>query len=146
MSFIRFKQIGNKEYAYEVTSYYDKEKKRPAQKSKYLGQVVNREKNEFIKPGKMKMKQEKLILDFGDSYFLIMFMQSRMKELYDFAVKSNVLPLVLYRILGKTGMRRANVWHDGNIAKYLAPGDTTSQRISEFLVKFGEESSLRDFY
>ena len=56
MSFIRFKKIGNKEYAYEVTSYYDKMKKKPAQKSKYLGQVVNRESNEFIRPGKERIK------------------------------------------------------------------------------------------
>ena len=27
MSFIRYKKIGNKEYAYEVISYYDKVKK-----------------------------------------------------------------------------------------------------------------------
>ena len=146
MSFIRFKKIGNKEYAYEVTSYYDKMKKKPAQKSKYLGQVVDRESNEFIRPGKEKIKPEKLILDFGDSYFLIRFMESRMKEVYDFAVKNSVLPLILYRILGKTGMRRAGIWHEGNIARYLAPGVMDSQRISEFLVKFGNETKMRDFY
>ena len=36
MSFIKYKKIGNKEFAYEVTSYHDKVKKVPAQKSKYL--------------------------------------------------------------------------------------------------------------
>ena len=36
MSFIRCKKIGNNEYAYEVTSFHDKVKKVPAQKSKYL--------------------------------------------------------------------------------------------------------------
>ncbi len=146
MSFIRFKKIGNKEYAYEVTSYYDKMKKKPAQKSKYLGQVVDRESNEFIRPGKERIKPEKLILDFGDSYFLIKFMESRMKDVYDFAVKNSALPLILYRILGKTGMRRAGIWYEGNIARYLAPGVMDSQRISEFLVKFGNETKMRDFY
>jgi hypothetical protein len=49
MSFIRYKKIGNKEYTYEVTSYYDRVKKVPAQKSKYLGQVVSKERKEFIR-------------------------------------------------------------------------------------------------
>jgi hypothetical protein len=146
MSFIRYKKIGNKEYAYEVTSYYDKAKKTPAQKSKYLGQVVNRERKEFIRPGNVSMKHEKLILDFGDSYFLIKFMEKRMKDVYDFTLKNNILPLMLYRILGKTSMRRAGIWYEGNIARYLASGDMISQRISELLVKFGEEPTLRDFY
>ena len=35
MSFIRYKKIGNKEYAYEVTSYYDKVKKAPANRTIY---------------------------------------------------------------------------------------------------------------
>ena len=56
ISFIRYKKIGNKEYAYEVTSYYDKVKNVPAQKSKYLGQVVNREKKEFFRPGNVKTR------------------------------------------------------------------------------------------
>ena len=146
ISFIRYKKIGNKEYAYEVTSYYDKVKKVPAQKSKYLGQVVNREKKEFFRPGNVKTRHEKLILDFGDSYFLIKFMEKRMKEVYDFMVKNNVLPLVLYRILGKTSMRRAGIWYEGNIARYLATGEMILQRISEVLIKFGDESIIRDFY
>ncbi|EQD68789.1 transposase (IS4), partial [mine drainage metagenome] len=146
LSFIRYKKIGNKEYAYEVTSYYNKAKKVPAQKSKYLGQVANKEKKEFIRPGNVKMKHEKLILDFGDSYFLIKFMEKRMKDVYDFTVKNNVLPLILYRILGKNSMRRAGVWYEGNIARYLTSGDLISQRISELLIKFGEESVIRDFY
>ena len=38
------------------------------------------------------------------------------------------------------------VWYEDNIARYLSSGDMISQRISELLVKFGEESTLRDFY
>lgn len=64
MSFIRYKTIGNMEYAYEVTSYWDREKKMPAQKSRYLGQVVDKEKGTFIKLGKTRMKPESIVLDF----------------------------------------------------------------------------------
>ena len=40
--------------------------------------------------------------------------------------------------------RRAGIWYEGNISRYLTSGDMISQRISELLVKFGEESTLRD--
>jgi hypothetical protein len=121
-------------------------KKAPAQKSKYLGQVVDKEKMEFIRPGNVTMKHEKLILDFGDAYFLVKFMENRMKDVYDFALKNGILPLILYRILGKTSMRRARTWYEDSITRYLSPGDMHSQRISELLAQIGEESVLRDFY
>ncbi len=40
-SFIRIKKINGQEYLYEITPYYDKEKKQIRQKSKYLGKNVN---------------------------------------------------------------------------------------------------------
>jgi hypothetical protein len=40
-SFIRIKKINGLEYLYEITPYYDKEKKQIRQKSKYLGKNVN---------------------------------------------------------------------------------------------------------
>ena len=39
MSFIRHKIIRGKKYAYEIKSYWDSEKKKPKQHSKYLGPV-----------------------------------------------------------------------------------------------------------
>lgn len=92
------------------------------------------------------MKREKLILDFGDSYFLIKFMERRMKSLCDFTLNKRMLPLILYRVLCKTSMRRAGILYEGNIARYLTPGDMASQRISELLVKFGQEAVARKFY
>lgn len=40
-SFTRIKKINGQEYLYEITPYYDKEKKKIRQKSKYLGKNVN---------------------------------------------------------------------------------------------------------
>lgn len=40
-SFIRSKTIKGQEYLYEITPYYDKEKKQIRQKSKYLGKNIN---------------------------------------------------------------------------------------------------------
>ena len=47
MGFIRYKQFGNKEYAYEITAYWDPKLKKPRQKSKYLGVVIDKEKGEI---------------------------------------------------------------------------------------------------
>ena len=146
MVFIRYKKIGNMEYAYEVTSYWDKEKKAPRQKSRYLGQVVDKDKGIIVKPGRVRIDQERMILDFGDSYLLMKFMEKEMKDVYEYLRKTGALPHVLYRILKKDAMRRARAWQDGNIAKLLCPGDLTSQRITEFLVNFGKEENIREFY
>src|SRR5512137_2627884 len=40
-SFTRIKKINGQEYIYEITLYYDKEKKQIRQKSKYLGKNLN---------------------------------------------------------------------------------------------------------
>jgi len=69
-----------------------------------------------------------------------------MEDVYAFAKENSALPLILYRILKKASMRRAEIWHEGNIARYIAPRDLRSQRISEFLVKLGDESVIMDFY
>ena len=87
-----------------------------------------------------------MILDFGDSFFLLSFMQTRLREVYDFANENGALSLMLYKILRKTSMRRAQIWYEGNIARYISPTDLRSQRISDFLVQFGDESLLRQFY
>ena len=43
MSFTRIEKRGEKEYAYEITSYWDKEIKRPKQKRKYLKKIKEKE-------------------------------------------------------------------------------------------------------
>ena len=49
-------------------------------------------------------------------------------------------------MLGKTSMWRAGICYEGNIARYIASGDMISQRISELLIKFGDEFVIGDFY
>lgn len=66
MSFIRCKKIWNREYAYEVTSYWDKKTKSPRQKAHYLGVVIDKDKKIFRKTLKEKLLKEEYILDFGD--------------------------------------------------------------------------------
>src|SRR3989338_3181396 len=69
MTFIRYKTFGKQEYAYQIKSYWDSKTQRPKQKTLYLGVVVDKSKKIFEKRLSLP-KQEKLILDFGDSYFI----------------------------------------------------------------------------
>lgn len=150
MSFIRYKRVWNKEYAYEVTSYWDKETKSPKQKSKYLGVVVDKEKEVFRKPLKEKVLEERYILDFGDSFLLRKFLEKEgvAKLLKDsFGENTNMLfNLISYRLCNPSSMRLAAVWQNGNAIKHLCKADLSSQRISDFLIDIGEEETYRRFF
>jgi len=41
MTFVRYKRFGKQEYAYEINAMWDAKKKKPYQKSKYLGVVID---------------------------------------------------------------------------------------------------------
>ena len=142
MSFIRYKKFGNKEYAYEVTSYWDPEKKKPRQKTKYLGVVVDKEKKIFKK--KSRERREKLILDFGDTYFLNQFINR--VTFFENLKKEMFLPLIFYRLCYPSAMRYARMWYEGNIVRKFFDVDISSQRISEFLEEIGDESIQREFF
>jgi len=147
MSFIRYKKFGNKEYAYEVTSYWDPEKKKPRQKTKYLGVVVDKENKIFRK--KRKERKEKFILDFGDVYFLDQLLrEKRLFEMFEGKKedKEKLLTLICYRLCYPSAMRYARTWYEGTIAKVLFDVDASSQRISEFLEEIGDESVQREFF
>jgi len=149
MSFIRYKKFGKQEYAYEVNSFWDKKNQRPYQKTKYLGVVVNKSKKIFER--KVRRKEEKLILDFGDTYILNRFLEEKtfvqlVKKV--FAEQSEtLLALLSYRICYGSAMVYAQSWFEGNYAKVLYKNSNlSSQRISSFLDYIGDEKLQRSFF
>lgn len=150
MSFIRHKVIKNRTYAYEVTSYWDKELKRTKTLSKYLGPVDSATKN-VIKFVKKEREKEKLILDFGDVYFLYKFiiesqLYKNLKE--DFFDKyREIIPLMIYRLSSQSAMYNCEEWISGNILNLLCKDiKLSSQRISNFLSAISDESVQRQFF
>ena len=98
------------------------------------------------------VEQEKLILDFGDSYMLHKYIE---KGIIIEAIKEalpneqdTLLALLFYRILtDKKANCYALTWWSGNYARLLFPAaQLSSQRISEFLVRLGDESVQRVFF
>lgn len=149
MSFIRYKKFGKKEYAYEVKSFWDKKNQRPYQKTKYLGAVVDKKKKLFER--KVRRKEEKLILDFGDTYILNRFLDEKtfvqlLRKI--FADQSEtILALLYYRICYGSAMIYAQSWFEGNYAKILFKNSNlSSQRISSFLDYLGDEKLQRSFF
>lgn len=149
MTFIKMEKRGKKEYAYEITSFWDKKLKTSRQKKKYLGIVIDKEKKIFKKYS--RKESEKLIIDFGDTYLLEKFFEkSSLNNLIDdvFEDCSNVVrALVFYKLCYPSAMRYCQRWFEGNYAKIRFPHvNLSSQRISDFLKLIGEEELQRKFF
>jgi transposase len=149
MSFIRYKKFGNKEYAYEVKTYWDPEAKRPRQKTRYLGVVVDKEKKVFERP--RQRPQEKLILDFGDGYLVQELLKQKgigglLREVFSKRA-DEVMVLLCYRLCQGGAMRHLPLWFEGNISRiFFQDVKLTSQRISRLLKQIGRETIQRDFF
>ena len=149
MAFIRYKTIHGKCYAYEITSYWDKELKKPRTKSKYIG-IVDSNTNKistFIKKPKLS---EKLILDFGDGYFIneIIKCSSLYSALENIlTLVPELIPLIGYKIINQSAMRNCQNWFDTNILSLIHKGiDLSSQKISRILEILAKEEIQRSFF
>lgn len=150
MSYIRYKTLNNKQYAYEITSHWDKEKKQSRNISKYLG-PVDPDSNKIVTFVKKNRGLEKLILDFGDGYFLYEWIRdSEYYTLFNqhvFEKIPGLFPLIIYRLCTQSAMYNCENWHTGNVISYLFKNiDLSSQRISEMMSSLGEESLQRSFF
>lgn len=150
MVFIRYKTFGKQEYAYQIKAYWDSKTQKPKQKTVYLGVVIDKSKKIFEKRLSL-VKQEKLILDFGDSYFIKEFFEkvkfTKLIEEVFGDKKDFFLSLINYRLCYPSAMRFSKIWFEGNYAKICYPNvELSSQRISDFLKFLGDENLQRKFF
>ena len=150
MSFIVYKKFGKQEYAYEITSYWDRKKQMSYHKTKYLGVVIDKEKKQFERKARKK-EIEKVVLDFGDAYLLHRFMEDigivqLIKNVFNHDA-DKTLALISYRLCYCAAMMYANTWFEGSYAKLLYNKcDISSQEISQFLFRIGNEFIQRRFF
>jgi len=148
---LRIKNIKGHDYAYDVKTVWDKEAKKYRKQTKYLGTVIDREAKTYERKRGATITEEKLILDFGDVFILSETAQScGLFEVFD-----NVLPkerdtlwaLIFFKILTDLAFVYAQTWHQGSYASVLYKNASiSSQRISEFLRKLGNEKVVRGFF
>lgn len=150
MAFIRYKTLKGKRYAYEVTSYWDSELKQSRNTSKYLG-IVDSNTNELTQFIKKPQEKEKLILDFGNGYFLSQFIKkSNFYATLENSLLKHVpelLPLIAYKISIQSAMRNCQDWLNGNVLQILHKNpNLISQRVSDILRILGREEIQRHFF
>jgi transposase len=144
-SFVQVRRRGGQEYLYEITPYYDKEKKQIRQTVKYLG------KNVDGRPVRVRetAKKPRTVLSYGEFQPLINIVEELglegilEEEISSRDVKTALL-LAFNRVLRPVSMRNLESWFE---ASYLSeqPGykdlAVSSQRLSEFLERIGESDA-----
>ena len=150
MAFIRYKQRGDKWYAYEVVAFWDPSSKKPKQKTTYLG-VASFKGGEITKPTeKVVVSFEKSIVDFGNSYVVKKVAEDQ--GLQDILKSSfedfdTIMALICYQMTEGAAMYNAQEWIEGNIANILFPkAKLRSQDISRLINYLGREDVQSTFF
>lgn len=144
MAFIIKDKKRDKVYHYEVTSYWDKEKKQPRQKRKYLG--VEDEQGNVITPRKeVKIKK---IQEYGGTYLLNeLASECKLKEVLNevYPEKSDeILNLVYFKILESSPYYLYKDWEEST---YIPQGMCfTSQEASRFMMSLGEDEDRQNSF
>ena len=161
--FIRYETKNGIEYASVYKARREGGKK--VNDTEYLGRVVDKEKGIFrnrargtfhfsFENGVVETsppKMEKLILDFGDSFFLVeMLKRMELPALVGrvFGERADcIASLLFYKILFGGANCHALSWWEGSYARILFPSaKLPSQRISETLSAVGDERVCRAFF
>jgi transposase len=143
MSYIVEQKIKGNVYLYEVTSYWDKEKKQARQKRKYLGRKDSDKKNKTAK------KKEIIQKNYGNIFFLQKIAQdlgleSILKETFpeDF---NDILSLSFFSICNNSAMYTYHQWLDEH--KLQNSKKLHSSDISKLCQAIGlNQKSMYDFF
>ena len=105
---------------------------------------------EYLLPDRSN-HQEKLILDFGDIYFLDDYLRkiglTASIDAIEYRNPDTLYAMLGYYILCSTANCYAGDWWEGSYARILYPkANLVSQRISDFLADVGDEKRLRAFF
>lgn len=173
MAYIHYDQKANGvTYASVYESYRDKGKVK-TKRIENLGRVIDRENGIFCQKGityqytldagrgevpasfqiePVVPETEKLILDFGDAWFLEKYLSRQ--AFYPSILstlpneKDTLLALVFYRLLtNRSASCHAKIWYEGNYSYLAFPhANLTSQNISRVLKELGREEVQRRFF
>ena len=146
-SFTRIKKISGQEYLYEITPYYDKEKKQIRQKSKYLGKNVNGVPVRVRSQEKMPKK----VLSHGEFVPL----KKIIEDLDLKKVLSDVLPakevwpaltLAMNYAIRPRALTHIQSWYEGIALSEDHPDlPLSSQSLSRMLSRIGESTANLEF-
>ena len=106
---------------------------------------------DFVPEVQLNMGKTKLILDFGDSFFIDELLKKigfdKVMAEIGYGNPDTLKAMLSYYILCSMANCHAQDWYEGNFARILYPkANLTSQRISDFLAAIGDEYSYREFF
>jgi len=106
---------------------------------------------DFVPDMQMKKGKIKLILDFGDSFFIDELLKksgfSKAIDKIRYGNPDTLKAMLSYYVLCSMANCNAADWFEGNYARILYPkANLTSQRISDFLAAIGDEYTEREFF
>lgn len=146
-SFTRVKKINGQEYLYEITPYYDKEKKQIRQKSKYLGKNVNGV------PVRVHSQDQipKKVLSHGEFLPLLKIVKDlELEEILSRVVSNKevwpVLTLAMSYVTRPRALTHIQSWYEGTALSEDHPElALSSQSISRMLSRIDEGSTNLEF-
>lgn len=146
-SFTRVKIIKGNEYLYEITPYYDKEKKQIRQKSKYLGKNLNGV------PIKVRSKDlfPKNVLSHGEFIPLRKITDClNIEQILSEILPANeiwpVLSMAMNYVIRPRSLNHIQSWYEGTILAEDRPGlPLSSQTLSRILSRIGDSTANLDF-
>jgi transposase len=149
MNYIVKQKRGNSIYVYEVTNYWDKEKRQPRQKRKYLGRIdpVSGEfiKSTGIKGRKAMSTMPKASRDYGNVYLLDRIserigLKEILKKIYPYEWKK-ILSLAYFAVSESSPFYLFEQWKVHTYIKGLK--GISSQLISKLLKELGKLDRLQ---
>jgi transposase len=146
-SFTRIKVISGKEYLYEITPYYDKEKKQIRQKSKYLGKNLNGA------PIRVRSKDQvpRKVLSHGEFIPLRKIADClNLEQILSEILPTNeiwpVLSMAMNYVIRPRSLTHIQSWYEGTILAEDHPGlPLSSQTLSRILGRIGDSTANLDF-
>lgn len=161
MATIRYIKRYNKWYVYDVEQYWDKELKKPRQKTKYLG-VAKEKDGEYSKPNKNTDVATQLtvaktttsgsnaIVDFGDSYAINEISKtSGLSSIIadSFGHLDSIMALICFQITEGSALYNCESWLGGNIAsKLFIQAKINSQDASKLIQILGRQDLQVKFF
>ena len=146
-SFTRVKKINGQEYLYEITPYYDKEKRQIRQKSKYLGKNVNGV------PIRVRSQDQipKKVLSHGEFIPLLKIAKDlELEKILSEVLPNNevwpVLTLAMNYVTHPRALTHIQSWYEGTALFEEHPDlPLSSQSLSRMLSRIGEGSANLSF-
>ena len=96
-------------------------------------------------------KKQKILLDFGDSFFLDELMKNigynDVLNRLPYRNKDTLRAMIQYYLLCNSANDHAKTWYEGNYASILYPrANLTSQRVTDFLESLGKPESVSAYF